>query len=459
MRDLLANTLARLASWLRPKHIPGALTGSQWSGTSYVDSYRLNRNPTPNELLQELKGAAWACASINAAVCAAYPPNLYVATVDGTQPVPKCLTRALHPANERRLRHSRHLPPRITKAQHIAEVLDHPLLTLLRKVNPVHNAFDLWELTQLYLEVHGKAFWYLRLGPLGIPDEIWPLPAQNVTPRRNPNSTNLVDYYEYRTGAKEQRFAPGEILFFRYPDPRDPYLGGLSPLRACYEQIAIASEYAAFKNAKFQNHALPDALISPEEVIGEEERDRLETQWNRKLKRGGAGKVVIAESGMKVQLLAHSMGDLALLADLKATKEDIANAFHVPLSYLTTNTNLANLQAARTQHMGLAIEPRLQRRDQKLNEQLLPLYDPTGRLFLASEDPVPVDRDAGIAQQTIDLKYGVVTINEVRGERGLPPVPWGDTPWLPLMWAPSDFERWPEDAPNSGRNRRPEMPE
>jgi hypothetical protein len=31
-------------------------------------------------------------------------------------------------------------------------------------------------------------------------------------------------------------------------------------------------------------------------------------------------------------------------------------------------------------------------------------------------------------QQQNDLKYGVVTINEVRSERGQPPAPWGDCP-------------------------------
>src|SRR5262249_33467976 len=51
------------------------------------------------------------------------------------------------------------------------------------------------------------------------------------------------------------------------------------------------------------------------------------------------------------------------------------NAFHVPLSFLTSETNLANLQAAEHQHLAKAIAPRLQRRDQKLNEQLVPFYD------------------------------------------------------------------------------------
>ena len=90
----------------------------------------------------------------------------------------------------------------------------------------------------------------------------------------------------------------------------------------------------------------------------------------------------VADVGLKVQLLSQAMGDLSALADMKATKEDICNSFHVPLAFLSSETNLANLQAAEHQHMAKAIFPRLQRRDEKLNEQLLSLYDPSGRLFV-----------------------------------------------------------------------------
>src|SRR5439155_2307339 len=162
------------------------------------------------------------------------------------------------------------------------------------------------------------------------------------------------------------------------------YTSGLSPLRACFEQAALASEYAAMKRAVYDNTGLPSALISPDEVLSPDERDRLEHQWQRKFQRGGQGRALVAESSLKVTLLSHSMGDLAALADMKATKEDIANAFHVPLPFLSGETNLANMQAADHLHKALAIRPRLVRRDEKLNEQLLPLYDPTGRLFLAS---------------------------------------------------------------------------
>ena len=56
----------------------------------------------------------------------------------------------------------------------------------------------------------------------------------------------------------------------------------------------------------------------------------------------------------------------------------IANAFHCPIAFFTTQTNLANLMTSQTQHMDQAVSPRLERRDEKLNAQLVPLYDPTG---------------------------------------------------------------------------------
>src|SRR5438045_3360278 len=72
MQNLLGKTLSRLTHWLERKSAPAALAGSQWSGTQFTDAYKRNRAPTPNEQLGELKNTAFTCASINAAVCAAY---------------------------------------------------------------------------------------------------------------------------------------------------------------------------------------------------------------------------------------------------------------------------------------------------------------------------------------------------------------------------------------------------
>ena len=106
--------------------------------------------------------------------------------------------------------------------------------------------------------------------------------------------------------------------------------------------------------------------------------------------------------------------------------------------------------------MAKAVTPRLQRRDEKLNEQLVPLFDPTGRLFLASEDPVPVNRELTVKEQIAEpeIRRG----DDQRGARraGLPPVPWGDAPWLPRQWARTDMTATKRDAANTGRQSSPE---
>ena len=52
------------------------------------------------------------------------------------------------------------------------------------------------------------------------------------------------------------------------------------------------------------------------------------------------------------------------------------------------------------------------------------------------------------------MKFGIVSINEIRQDRGLAPVPWGEKPWLPLAWAPTDLPERTTDAPGSGRAKK-----
>jgi hypothetical protein len=172
-----------LRRWFGPrkKAMPPSLTGGQWAGTSYVDSWKRTREPKPTQLLEELKGIAWACISLNAATCANFAPRLFV-TTSGKQSQPKCRTKAISHDLEKRLRTKSQVARYTKAALTIEEVTNHPLLDLLYQPNPMHSAFDLWEMTTVYLETTGKCFWYTPHGPFGTPDEIWILPTQNVTP-------------------------------------------------------------------------------------------------------------------------------------------------------------------------------------------------------------------------------------------------------------------------------------
>src|SRR3954471_9261117 len=118
MRQLIANALTRLAGWIHPKAVPAAVAAGAARGGAFLDAYRRHREPTPRQLLEELKNTAWACASINAAICASFPPKLYVTTGRG-QPPPKCLTKSLPHETEARLREAPHLAPHTRGARAI----------------------------------------------------------------------------------------------------------------------------------------------------------------------------------------------------------------------------------------------------------------------------------------------------------------------------------------------------
>ena len=128
--------LHRLARWLVRKTTPGV--GQPPSDDGFVDLFHPHRAPMPAELFGELKGTAFACASINASVCAAFPPRLFVSTAPH-QALPRCATRSLEPSALHTMRAGK---PSLAQGE-IAEVVDHPLLTLFRQVNPVHNSFDM----------------------------------------------------------------------------------------------------------------------------------------------------------------------------------------------------------------------------------------------------------------------------------------------------------------------------
>ena len=351
MRKYLSRLFDRLAKSLYPPRQKE--WGHGWPMRSHP------RRWSDLELAEEVHGTVYSCASMNASVCAFHPPKLY---------------------------------RRDARGPGSAEVFEHPLLDLFRQVNPVHNAHDLWELTTFDQELFGSAYWLLDEGADGgVPGAIWPLPAHLVRPVREGQSVRPVDWYEIRRGGVIEKIDPGRIIHFRYPDPRDPYGAGFSPLRACRESASLQALILRSKRWRHENQAMPGVILSPSEPMHENERERLEALWNARFSNDGNGRILVADVGMKVQALDGAQGDSSTLLESASMRDDIANAFGVPLAFLTKETNLANLRAAERQHLTKAIRPRLRRRDEKLNEQLLPRFDKSGRLFLATPDPLQVE--------------------------------------------------------------------
>ncbi len=391
-----------------------------------VDAFGRTRAPSPAGLLRECRGAVYACAMLNATALAAVPLRLYVATAAG-EPRAKCPARPLSAAKRAWLRRQ----GGVAADARIEEVTDHPLLTLLETVNDVHGRYDLFELTDLCQELLGVAYWRIERDALARPAKVWLLPAQYVTPVHDEDGARVVGY-DYAAGAARERLDPAEMIAFRFPDPRNPYSGGLSPARAVWESIDILRRHKAHVGAMLDNRARPDALVRPKGVdsqFGTAEVARFQQMFRRLFRRAGAGGVAVFPHPLEVTPLTIPPKDLEMLAQYKVSKTEIANAYGVPEAMLELSKSRAELEAALLQHARRAILPRCKRLEDRLNQSLCPRYDK--RLFLKFDNPVPEDDRQAAEVRRLNLDAGVTTVNEERAAMGLPPVAGGDRPLVP----------------------------
>lgn len=308
-----------------------------------------------------------------------------------------------------------------------------PEAILLRSVNPLMNNTTLFFLTQAWIETAGCAFWWMKRNEQGRIEAIWPLSPANIT-INNIRGFSEIDFFTFTNNGRSFQIPVNEVIRFFTPNLSEPYLNTFSPLQAIWREKALWDEELLNALALMQNHARPDAMITPkgfDGIVGDEERKAFERQLLNKFKRGGAGGLFVAAEALDYTPLAFTSKDAELLARKKVTKNDIANAFSVPLALLESeNINRATLEAAMFQHGFYAIKPRIKVFQETLNEFYFPMF---GReLKIKFENPVPIDREREAKLETDDLKNAVITINEVREKRGLEAVSWGDEPYIPV---------------------------
>ena len=425
------NLWSRLTTWLSGKSAPAPYASGSLGGPSFpIDAFRKHRAPTPTELLGENLGTAYACATLNADLLASTRLGLYVTTGRGeaqSKMSKRGETRPIVGKELARLKAASPAGSRIRAAAKVEEVLSHPALELLNRPNPLADGvglslYELFNFTQLYQEIVGRSYWAVeRDGLGGTPSAIWILASHQVREVCDGSTERIIDHYEF---AGRDRYEPDRIVPFRMPDLRNPYTGGVSPLRAVIEQVRIGRKLDAHTGALLDNQARPDGLFIPKGSaegydIGEVGAARLEAAINRRFRAAGRGGIMVAEHDGQVHPLQWPTRDLADLEQLKLGKTQIANAFGVPTSKLDRNdANLASAKTGDYAHAKDAGVPRVKRNEAALNAFFVPMYDPSGRLFFSYDSPIPDDREQDREDTKVMVAAGAVTRNELREDAG-----------------------------------------
>jgi len=417
---------------IRPKIAsPGA-----WNISTYQSGRPYYPDVSYKALLDKYESWVYACAHKNAISCAQIPLRLYVSKPSRRA---KALfpTKSLDPETKNYLAATPTAQKYVAQAVDVEEVLEHPFLDLLERVNSFMNQFDLFETTVLHQELTGNAYWYLVTDNSGLPVEIWPLLPHRV--RIIPDKQKFIAGYEYALSeAQKHVLEPESVVHFMYINPQNVYYG-MGPLQAAVLAADLAHNMNLYETSLFANRAWPDlAMVLPAEygTPSEEEIRRIQQKWRQGF--GGvrkAGKLAILHGGADIKPLSLSPREMAYLQGRKATFTEICGVFGVPPSKIVSeDVNRANAEAGDYAYMKDTIRPRLRKIEQKINEKLLPRYDE--RLFCLFDNPVPEDKDYRLKEIQTHLKTGFSTINEERRAEGFAAVPWGDVPIMPINMAP-----------------------
>ena len=402
-----------------------------------------------HSMIQAYQSWVYICANKNAVSVAQQPLRLYATKGKGQKFIVP--TKAVSADTMKYLHSNAGLQNYLRKSGEVEEVLQHPFLDLMKNVNPFSNRFALLEMTDLYLELTGNAYWYVVTNGMNTPEEIWILPSQNM--KIVPDPIEFIHGYVYTVGMTKEPYETKEIIQFKFPSPSSPYYG-MSPLTAIAHAYNINENMNVYENSVFTNMGRLDGTLETDNDIGDEDFDRINEEWKSKF--GGvhkAGQTALLDKGLHYKPISLPPRDLNFLAGRKVTKEEIAAAYGVPLSKLTTDdVNRANAEAGNYSYMADTVQPRCQRIEEEINERLMPMY--ADNLFVAFDNPVPEDREFRLKERETNLRSNYSSVNIERTRDGQEAVPWGEIPLVGPGIAPlGSNPEVPEEPEKEKKNK------
>jgi HK97 family phage portal protein len=372
-------------------------------------------------LVNGCKGWPYICASRNAETIAGVPLRLYVRGGTRDYYKRKSLSR------ERKSYLSQVTGKHVDNVDEITE--GHPLLDLLDDMNGEQTRSEVIEGTVLWQEITGDAYWYMEIGPLGVPVAIWPLMSQYVKVVRN-SAGELVGYLYGKTENDRIPLGREEVIHFRYPNPKNADYG-LSPLEAAFGAAVLLESQQEYEQTMYDSGGMPEVALIVKGEVTEETRKRMYAEWKRKFasKRSG-DKFIVMQGDCDVKTFGLPPKDVGVEFTQRFSREEIAAAFGVPMTLLQlAEAAKAGAEAGHYAYAKFTIEPKLRRMAEKITEQLCAKFDE--RLFVAFDNPVPEDQELRLKVIQTRLNTRMTSINEERAIDGLEPVAWGEEPMIP----------------------------
>lgn len=215
-------------------------------------------------------------------------------------------------------------------------------------------------------------------------------------------------------------FKPDEILHFKTSsDPNSPVFG-ISWLETILWEVRTDLAAMIANYALFQNDAVPAAMYILDDELTDDEQNRAIEKLASQLKGAENRHKSIAMKGLKdIKQISITNTDMEFTALRKLTTEKVCAGSGVPKSMLgyTDAVNLANGEEQTKKFWESSIEPLEMAFAEFINDRVLAALGIDDIKFCFEARKFD-NREWNEASTRADLQLGVVTINEVREERG-----------------------------------------
>jgi len=309
---------------------------------------------------------------------------------------------------------------------------------------------DLIELTQVHLDLAGRAFWHLITdGSAG--GRV--VGIQNLNPDwiskavYNPGRTQVIGWELAATGATREILPAEDVVMFRYPDPINP-TGGISPIRAVAMSADMDTYARAYAASHLRNHAQPTGILTTENELTREQASLLADSWQES--HAGRNRIQVLGKGAQYQTISAHLKDLEFLNLARVSRDQILAAYHMPASKLglVEDASRANGEEADRVYSSLCLGPRLRRYHEPITMRVLPRIGLDPARYAFEFDSVEVadktfDRDSAQAA----FQAGAITLDEYRERIGFAPEANGNGA-VYFVPAGSTVVATPEDAPS-----------
>jgi HK97 family phage portal protein len=326
------------------------------------------------------------------------------------------------------------------------EVEGEEINRLIELPNPFLSYRELIQITALNLLIPGNAYWNLvgtsedqPISESNPPVELWWVKPEQVDIVTDPKK--FISHYLFISPtSKEKKLDPSEIIHFKAVNP-DSYFRGLGTMEAARLPAELEFKALSYNKRFMENDASPEGHFATDQFLEENQVKRFLREWEERHQGPKkAGKIDVTWGGLKYMPRGISPKDAQYVEMRKMNREEILATLGVPPSIvgLLEYANYSNMEIQQRKFWEDAVIPILNLIADKLTLNLAPHFDEDYWFDFDYSDikALQEDEERKARIETMYLRHGLRTPNQIRQEQGKDPYKGGDKYYMEMSLIP-----------------------